>query len=68
MIKKGKMIYVPHNVLDEIDNIMQQREIEQRAQAFNEMVKYSQVGREAERIMKLDFSDTPFPFFKKRRD
>lgn len=66
-MKRGRMIYVPHDVLDEIDQIMQHREIEQRAEAMNEMVKYSQVGREAERILKLDFSDTIFPFFKKRK-
>lgn len=55
MRNKGRMIYVPHNVLDEADMIMQSKEIKQRSDALREMAKYSKVGREAEQILKLDF-------------
>lgn len=60
--KRGSMVYVPHNVLDEIETIRQSKNIADRAKAFEEMVRYSQVGREAEQILRLDFG-----IFKRRR-
>lgn len=61
-MRKGRMIYVPPTVLDEAELIMQTKQIPDRSDALREMVKYSQVGREAEQIMKLDFN-----VFKKKK-
>lgn len=54
-MKRGKMVYVPKNVLDETEKIMQENSIKRRAEAFDKMVKYAQVGKEAENIYRLDF-------------
>lgn len=61
-LRKGRMIYVPPVVLDEVELIQQSKNIDQRSDAFNELVKYSRVGREAEQIMRLDFG-----IFKKKK-
>jgi len=54
MTPRGRMIYVPKNVLSEAEKIMQSKNIK-RVAALNELVKYAKVGREAERIYKFDF-------------
>jgi len=65
MRKKGKVVYVPPSVFEELNNIMNEDDIPIQAEAFKGMVKYSQVGREAKKIF-----DRGFPMFspkKKRR-
>jgi hypothetical protein len=54
MTPRGRMIYVPKNVLVEAEKIMQSKKIK-RVDALNDLVKYARVGREAERIYKFDF-------------
>lgn len=56
MIKKGGMIYVPPNILDEADLIMRSKNITSRSDALREIVEYSRVGREVEQILKLNFN------------
>ncbi len=56
MPPRGRMIYVPPNLLEEAQIIMDSKGLKGRTQAFDEMVKYSQVGREAEKILKFDFN------------
>ena len=56
--KRGKIAYVPISVIDEIEDIKQEDGLVgfgADASAFNELVKNAQVGREAKRIMRLDF-------------
>lgn len=65
--KRGKMIYVPIDVLRETEEIMTEQNITKRANAFDKMVKYSQVGREAEKIYKMDFRDTFAGLFKRKK-
>jgi len=60
--RQGKMIYVPYNILDEADLIMESKEIKQRSDALRKMADYSKVGREAEQIFNLDFT-----IFKRKR-
>jgi len=50
---KGKMIYVPPSVMDEVRSIQKEDKEKQRADAFRKMVKYSKVGREAKRILRF---------------
>ena len=56
MKKKGRMIYLPPSILDEVEDIMREDKLKTRAEAFRMMYKYSRVGREAKRIYTLDWS------------
>ena len=49
-------MYVPPAVITELDDIMRENQINSKADAFKDLTKYARVGREAERLMKLDFS------------
>ncbi len=53
---KGKNGWIPAFVIDEIQDIMRENGIDDEQAALIEVVKYCNVGREMERIMKLDFS------------
>jgi len=69
---KGKMQYIPPVIIVELDDIMRENKLNNKAQAFKEMAKYTRVGREAERLIKLDFTHAkPLPpvssFYKKGR-
>ena len=55
MKKKGRVVYVPPNVFDELDSIKRDESICSTADAFREMVKFSRVGREAKKIFTLRF-------------
>ena len=54
--KKGRMIYVPPVIIDEVQDIQREDDIESRPEAFRHLVKYARVGREIKRVAKLDFS------------
>jgi len=66
MANKGRVVYVPKNVLNELDRIMITKNIKKKSVAFNQLVKYSRVGMEAERIVRLDFGNT-FKKIKRRK-
>lgn len=53
---KGKVTYVPGEVFKELEKIKTRKNLKSKSDAFNEMVKYSRVGREAESILTLKFS------------
>lgn len=53
---KGKMQYIPPVILTELDDIMRENRLENKSQAFKEMAKYTRVGRELERMKRLDFT------------
>ena len=55
MTKRGRMVYIPPNLLDEAEDIMREKGLNKRTDAFKDLTKYAKVGREAERIYKLDF-------------
>jgi hypothetical protein len=50
LTQKGRVTYVPPSVFDELRNIMDEEQLSKRSQAFNKMVNFSQVGREATKI------------------
>lgn len=54
--KKGRMKYCPPSVIDEIEDIKREDELFGDSEAFRKMVKYARVGREAQRMIKLDWS------------
>lgn len=58
-MSKSIVIRAPRIVIDELDNIKAEEELQSNQEAFNKMVKYSQVGREARRIARLDFRWRP---------
>ena len=55
MRKKGRVVYVPPNVFEELNCIKADEKLNSNADAFREMVKFSRVGREAKRIFTLRF-------------
>lgn len=54
--KPGRMVYVPVNVLEEAEAIIGCGKAKKRAEALTKMAQYSRVGREAEAILRLDFT------------
>jgi hypothetical protein len=42
-------------VFDELDNIMADEKVTKKSEAFNRMVEFSQVGREAKKLNRLLF-------------
>lgn len=52
---KGRIVYVPPSVFDELGEIREEDKLESNADAFKEMAKYSRVGREAKKILRLRF-------------
>lgn len=59
MSQPGRMRYVPYSIIDEAEDIRAEKKIKKVSDAMREMVRYSQIGREAERIIKLDFRWKP---------
>jgi len=56
MAKRGTMKYVPVVVIEEVGDIMREDDIIQSSEAFRKLVKYARVGREVNRMWRLDFS------------
>lgn len=54
--KRGRMMYVPPVIIDEIDDIKREDGIQIGAEAQRKLVKYARVGREVNRLRRLDFS------------
>lgn len=54
---KGIITYVPPSVIEELDVIRQRKKMAKRADAFRALVSYSRVGREAEDILSLRFTN-----------
>jgi hypothetical protein len=52
---KGRIVYVPPSVFDELGAIRNEDNLDCNADAFKEMAKYSRVGREAKKILRLRF-------------
>ena len=55
MKKKGKVMYVPRITIVDLEDIMREENIPDKSTAWRKMVEHARVGREAERIMKLDW-------------
>jgi hypothetical protein len=51
----GRKIYVPKIILMELEDLKTEHNIPKNSTAFKEIAKYSQAGREAERIIKFNF-------------
>lgn len=52
---KGRVTYVPKNVLDTLDNIKSEKNIFDQADAFQEFNNYANLGREVEKIKRRMF-------------
>jgi hypothetical protein len=59
MNQPGRMRYVPISILEEAEDLKAEKNLKKTSDALREIAKYSQIGREAERIMKLDFHWKP---------
>lgn len=57
--KKGRMVYVPAVVIDEIEDILREDQINckhKRVVGFYKLIDYARSGRELKRLRMLDFS------------
>ena len=52
--KRGKMVYVPRLVFDELSEIMNEDGLNRRAEAFDKLTTYSKIGRKVQRKERLD--------------
>lgn len=43
--KTGRMMYVPKNVINELDNIMKEEGMQIKAEGFRKLVNYAKKGR-----------------------
>jgi len=59
MGKRGRNMYVPSIVIDEIEDIKIEEDIGAGAEAFRKLAKHARIGRELDRIRKLDFRHRP---------
>jgi len=55
----GKKKYLPKIVIQEIEDLKFEHKITGDSVAMNKMVEYTRVGRELERMMKLNFKHKP---------
>lgn len=53
--KRGGMVYIPTVIIDEIEDIRREDRIESKSEAFKLMTKYARVGREVNRLKKLNY-------------
>ena len=67
MAQKGRMKYVPAVIITEIDDLKFEHNIKTDSVAMHKMAEYTRVGREIERIMKMDFRHRPTKNNKGRR-
>jgi len=56
---KGRMIYVPKIMLNEIDDLKTEHKIKENKLAITKIVEYTRVGRQLERMMTLNFKYKP---------
>lgn len=55
-------MYIPKIVIQELDDMKQEYNLPDRQEALRKMVEHTRVGREVERIVKLDFRFKPTKF------
>jgi hypothetical protein len=55
MGKNGRSVWIPSIVFEEVHDLMEEKKVDKRAEGFRQMAEYSKIGREMERIMRLDF-------------
>lgn len=48
--KKGRMLYVPPVIIDEVGDLMAEHNLDRRVEAFEKLADYARLGRETERI------------------
>lgn len=73
--KKGRMMYVPPIVIDEVEDIIREDGVNNNSDAFKMMTRYARTGRDVFRLGKLDFTnkrrlspiDMEIPMFAKPR-
>jgi hypothetical protein len=68
MARIGKHVWCPRVVIEELEDIKVEHGIDEDAYALRKLVEHARVGREADRIMKLDFKRRPIktPIFDDR--
>lgn len=65
MGKKGRMVYIPQDLLGELDIIKKENKIEKNSLALQKMGNYARIGREMDYIYRGEFGK--MDIFKKKR-
>lgn len=50
MRTKGRMKYVPPNILDELDSLKREENVRRDSEAFGRLVEHARVGREVKKM------------------
>jgi hypothetical protein len=66
-MKKGRMMYVPPVVIEELEDLQMEHHEDKRALAFEKMADYARVGRETERLINFKSLGWPLTSRKARR-
>lgn len=59
MVKRGRVKYVPYNVIEELEKIKIEKGIKRDVVAFNDLLLHARVGREVEHIRGFWFFTKP---------
>ena len=62
MIDRGRTKYIPSSLVHELEDLKIEHNIKKDKVAMDKIVEYTRVGREVERIIKLDFKHKPTRF------
>jgi len=57
-MKRGRTMWSPPELLDELNDIKQHKNIHSNTKALTKLVEYARVGREVEVITNLDFKNS----------
>ena len=58
----GRMVYVPPEIINELEDLKAEEQIKSNARAFIKAVDYIRVGREVNRVAHLKFNWKPTDF------
>jgi len=56
MRQKGRPMWVPPVVIDELEDVKREDGLESSAEAFKHLVKHARIGREVNRMKRFDWS------------
>jgi len=56
MLSKGRIVYVPSILMLEVEDIKREENIRKRAHAMRKLVEHARIGREIDRLVRLDWT------------
>ena len=56
VLVKGRIVYVPSILVNEVDDIRREENIIKKSIAMRKLVEHARVGREVQRLIRLDWT------------